>query len=54
MIGKEIGKDFGGVLNTADGFCPEELNVLWKYWNDFRDVNKRLNLVNKYVTQFYL
>ena len=38
MIGKEIGKDMGGVLNNEDGFCPENLNTLWKYWNDFRDV----------------
>ena len=37
MIGKEIGKDFGGVLNNDDGFCPENFNILWKYWNDFRD-----------------
>lgn len=55
MIGKEIGKDLGGVLNTADGFCPEELNVLWKYWNDFRDVKKtKLPGESSYVKQFYL
>ena len=39
MIGKEIGKNSGGVLNTEDGACPEDLSTKWKYWNDFRQVS---------------
>ena len=40
MIGKEIGKDSGGVLNRGNSFCPEDATSVWEYWNDWQEVLK--------------
>merc|ERR1719189_1410823 len=37
MIGHEIGKDQGGVLNKGDSFCPEDSTRKWEYWNDWQE-----------------
>ena len=51
MIGNEIGKDLGGVLNRGDSYCPEDSTQIWEYWNDWLEVctfvNKQLSFCQK-------
>ena len=42
MVGEEIGRDFGGILNRENGACPENLSMDWEYWSDWQEVVDRL------------
>ena len=38
MVGKEVGKDMGGILNRGSPFCPEDSTQDWEYWVDWMEV----------------
>ncbi len=39
MIGYNVGVDKGGLMNTGDSGCPENLSPRWLYYNDLINVS---------------
>merc|ERR1719300_875992 len=37
MVGPDVGKDYGGILNRESGECPSQLNRDWEYWSDWSE-----------------
>ena len=32
MVGRQIGRDSGGIMNRSPAFCPEDSTINWEYW----------------------
>merc|ERR1711872_268623 len=37
MVGPDVGKDFGGILNRDSGNCLEDLSQDWEYYREWTD-----------------
>ena len=52
MVGRQIGRDSGGIMNTSPAFCPEDSTINWQYYNNWLEVGFFLFFMRNFLTLF--